>query len=151
MSRVLLRTDVSGLGRRGDIVEVARGFAQNYLIPSGRGVKATERTIAQAEAMRRSRDLRDARDRDAAVTIAQAIAGRTVTISARAGSGGRLFGSVTTADIAEAMQRATGAVVERRQIHLSEPIKEVGTHTVPVRLHGDVATEVMVEVIPGQS
>ena len=144
--RVLLRDEVQGLGKRGDIVDVARGFARNFLLPSGRAVAASAGIEAQAASMRRSRDLRDARDREAAESVAMVIAGRTLTLSARAGSEGRLFGSVTNADIVEALHRQFGATVERRRILLDEPIKTVGTHPVQVRLHPDVATEVMVEV-----
>ncbi len=144
--RVVLRDEVQGLGKRGDIVDVARGFARNFLLPSGRAVAASAGIEAQAASMRRSRDLRDARDREAAESVAMVIAGRTLTLSARAGTEGRLFGSVTTADIAEGLHRQFGATVERRRILLDEPIKTVGTHPVQVRLHSDVATEVMVEV-----
>lgn len=144
--RVLLRDEVQGLGKRGDIVDVARGFARNFLLPSGRAVAASPGIETQAASMRRSRDLRDARDREAAESVATVIAGRTLTVSARAGSEGRLFGSVTTIDIAEALRQQFGATVERRRILLDEPIKTVGTHPVQVRLHPDVATEVMVEV-----
>ncbi len=144
--RVVLRDEVQGLGKRGDIVDVARGFARNFLLPSGRAVAASAGIEAQAASMRRSRDLRDARDREAAESVAMVIAGRTLTLSARAGTEGRLFGSVTTADIAEGLHRQFGATVERRRILLDEPIKTVGTHPVQVRLHPDVATEVMVEV-----
>ena len=144
--RVVLRDEVQGLGKRGDIVDVARGFARNCLLPSGRAVAASAGIEAQAASMRRSRDLRDARDREAAESVAMVIAGRTLTLSARAGTEGRLFGSVTTADIAEGLHRQFGATVERRRILLDEPIKTVGTHPVQVRLHPDVATEVMVEV-----
>lgn len=146
--RVLLRDDVHGMGKRGDIVEVAAGFARNFLLPSGRAIRATAGMEQQASAMRRGRDLRDQRDRASAQAVASVIAGRTVTIAARAGSGGRLFGSVTAADVAEALEAQTGAVVDRRRIQLDEPIKSLGSHDVAVRLHGDVATEVVVEVTP---
>ncbi len=147
--RVLLRDDVEGMGKRGDIVEVSGGHARNYLLPTGLAIKAGAGVTSQAAAMRRARDLRDAKDRESAEAVAGVIAGRTVVVTARAGSGGRLFGSVTAADIAEALEAQTGAVVDRRRIHLDEPIKSVGTHHVPVRLHGDVATEVIVEVTGG--
>jgi large subunit ribosomal protein L9 len=146
--QVLLRDDVEGLGKRGDIVSVARGFARNFLMPTGRAIEATSAMSDQAAAMRRARDLRDAKDREAAEAVAGVVAGAAVTITARAGTEGRLFGSVTAADVADAVRERTGAVIDRRQIHLEEPIKSVGTHAVPVRLHADVATEVTVEVVP---
>ena len=145
--RVLLRDDVSGVGKKGDIVEVARGFARNFLFPTGRALVATGGVQTQAAAMRRSRDLRDARDREAAQTVAGVLGGITITVTARAGREGRLFGSVTSMDVAEAIEAQTRVVVDRRQIHLAEPIKAVGTHIVPVRLHGDVDVEISVEVV----
>jgi len=145
--RVLLRADVDGVGRRGDIVQVADGFARNFLFPSGRALKATDAMSAQASAMRRSRDLRDAKDKEAAEAVSAALAGRTLTVTARSGAGGRLFGSVTTQDLADAIQAQTGAVVDRRRIRLEEPIKSVGTHLVPVHLHAGVETELTVEVV----
>ncbi|MGA2522150.1 MAG: 50S ribosomal protein L9 [Acidimicrobiales bacterium] len=147
--RVLLRSDISGVGKKGDIVEVAKGFARNYLFPTGRALVATDGVESQAASMRRSRDLRDAQDREAAEVVAGVLRAATVTITARAGPEGRLFGSVTTADVAEALEAQTGAVVERRKIHLAEPIKAVGTHVVPVRLHTDVDAELTVEVLAG--
>ena len=147
--RVLLRSDVSGVGKKGDIIDVADGFARNFLFPTGRGFAATDGVEAQAAAMRRSRDLRDAQDKDAAESVAAVLRAATITITARAGAEGRLFGSVTSGDVADAMQAQTGAVVDRRKIHLAEPIKSVGTHVVPVRLHAEVDADLTVEVVAG--
>lgn len=146
--KVLLRADVDGVGRRGDIVEVSGGFARNYLVPTGRAVHATDGIAAQAAAMRRSRDLGDAKDRDAAGTVADVLRSKAITVSERAGAEGRLFGSVTSSDLATAIETQTGVVVDRRRIALEEPIRSVGTHTVTVRLHRDVEAEVVVEVSP---
>jgi large subunit ribosomal protein L9 len=147
--RVLLRGDVSGVGKKGDIVEVAKGFARNYLFPTGRALVATDGVESQATAMRRARDLRDAHDKQAAETVAGVLVASTVTITARAGAEGRLFGSVTATDVAEAIEAQTGAVVDRRRIQLAEPIKSVGSHVVPLRLHTDVEASVTVEVVAG--
>lgn len=146
--KVLLRSDVDGVGRRGDIVEVSGGFARNYLVPTGRAVDAPPGVALQAAAMRRSRDLRDAKDRDSATTVAGVLSAKPVVVTARAGAEGRLFGSVTSTDLAEAIEAQTGAVVDRRRIALSEPIRSIGTHTVSIRLHPDVEAEVVVEVTP---
>jgi large subunit ribosomal protein L9 len=146
--RVLLRDDIDGVGKRGDIVEVAGGFARNFLFPTGRALKATEGMTAQAAAMRRARDLRDAKDREAAEMVARTLTSATLTIPARAGAEGRLFGSVTAQDLADAIADQTSAVVDRRKIRLEEPIKSVGTHIVPVHLHGDVVAQLTVEVVP---
>jgi large subunit ribosomal protein L9 len=145
--RVVLRGDVDGVGKRGDIVQVARGFARNFLLPAGRAVPATPGIEAQAAAMRRARVLGDTRDREAAKAAAELLAGVVVTVSARAGTEGRLFGSVTALDIAEALEAQTGASVDRRKIELHEPIKSLGSHVVPIRLHSDVETDLTVEVV----
>ncbi|MHB8592734.1 MAG: 50S ribosomal protein L9 [Acidimicrobiales bacterium] len=145
--RVLLRDDVNGVGKRGDIVEVAGGFARNHLFPTGQALKATDGMTAQAAAMRRGRDLRDAKDRDAAEAVAGVLGAATITVTARAGAEGRLFGSVTAQDVAEAVQSQTGAVLDRRKIHLDEPIKSLGAHAVPVVLHDDLDAEITVEVV----
>ena len=146
--RVLLRDDVAGVGKRGDIVEVARGFARNFLLPTGRALVASDRMETQATAMRRARDLRDVRDQDAAHTVATLLGSKTLTLPARAGSEGRLFGSVTAADVADAIVAQTGAEIDRHRIALAEPIKTLGIHVVPVRLHDAVTAEVTVEVVP---
>jgi large subunit ribosomal protein L9 len=145
--KVLLRDDVDGVGRRGDIVEVADGYARNFLFPSGIGFAATKGVQAQAAAMRRARDLREAKDRQAAVAKAQVLAGATLRVIARAGSTGRLFGSVGVAEIADAVREQKDVVVDPRSFSLDQPIKATGTYEVPVRLFGDIATSVMVEVV----
>jgi large subunit ribosomal protein L9 len=146
--RVLLRSDIDGVGRRGDIVDVSGGFARNYLVPTGRAVQAPPGVDKQAEAMRRARDLRDVKDRDSATTVAGVLSSKPVVIQARSGTEGRLFGSVTASDVAEAISSQLGATVDRRRIALEEPIRSVGTHTVHVRLHPEVEAEVVVEVAP---
>jgi large subunit ribosomal protein L9 len=145
--KVLLRDDIAGVGQRGDIVDVARGFAHNYLLPTGRALVAGARAEAQAVSMRRKRDLRNVQDREAARSVAGVLGATTVTVSARAAAEGRLFGSVSAADVAEAIAAQTGAVVDRHQVELAEPIKTVGVHTVPVRLHPEVQADVTVEVV----
>lgn len=145
--KVLLRDDVDGVGKRGDIVDVAKGFARNYLFPTGRALVASPGIEAQATAMRRTRDLRDAKDKESAEAVASVLGQATITVPARAGTEGRLFGSVTTTELAEAIEAQTGAVVDRRKIHLDEPIKTLGSHVVPVHLHGEVEAELNVEVV----
>jgi large subunit ribosomal protein L9 len=144
--KVLLRDDVAGVGRRGDIVKVAGGFARNYLFPEGRAIVATTGVEGQAELMRRGRDLREAQDRGAAEAQAAVLAGAVIPISARAAGGGRLFGSIGPADVAEAIRAAKGVEVDRRHVALPEHIKEIGTFEVTVDLFPDVATVVTVEV-----
>lgn len=144
--KVLLREDVSGVGKRGDIIDVSGGFARNHLLPAGKAIVASPGLESQAEAMRRSRDLRDARDRESSETVARTLVGTTVTLSARA-SGDRLFGSVTAADIVRRVEEQTGAVIDRKDLVLEEPIKTVGEHTVRVELIGGVVFDLAVAVV----
>jgi large subunit ribosomal protein L9 len=146
--KVILRADVPDLGKRGDILDVADGFARNYLVPKGMAMTASPGAKAQAGAMRRARDLRDAQDRSAAEEIATTLVSKVVTITARAGSEGKLFGSVTATDIATAVATQTGVELDRRKLELDETIKTLGTHVVPVKLHADVEFPVTVEVVP---
>ena len=147
--KVILRSDVSGLGKRGDIVEVSKGYARNFLTPRGLAMAATEGAVDQAKAMRRARDIKDARDRESAEEVAKVLVARTIEVAARAGGGGRLFGSVTNAEIAEAVQAQTGIELDRKDLHLDEHIKELGTHQVTARLHADVQFPITVEVVAG--
>ncbi|MGH9186152.1 MAG: 50S ribosomal protein L9 [Acidimicrobiales bacterium] len=146
--KVILRSDVAGVGKKGDIVDVSDGHARNYLLPRGFAIKASAGAEAQAASMRRARDVRDARDRGAAEEVAKTLVPAVITVKAKAGSEGRLFGSVTAVDIAEAVQAQTGIDLDRRRLHLGEPIKSVGTHQVPAKLHADVEFPITVEVVP---
>lgn len=137
--QVILRSDLEGLGKRGDIVDVADGHARNYLLPKGLALKATAGAADQAAKMRRARDLRDASDREAATTIASTLVPKIIAITAKAGSEGKLFGSVTTADIAEAVEAQTGIKLDKKSIHLEEHVKTVGEHSATVSLHHAVS------------
>jgi large subunit ribosomal protein L9 len=145
--RIVLRSDHDILGKRGDIVDVADGFARNYLLPKGLAILATDGVTAQANAMRRSRDVRDAREREAAETVARRLVPAVIKIQAKAGGAGKLFGSVTAGDIVDAVAAQTDVVLDRRRLRLDEPIKSLGTHEVPVKLHSDVEFRVTVDVV----
>jgi large subunit ribosomal protein L9 len=145
--RVVLRTDLANLGKRGDICDVSDGYARNYLLPKGHAIRATTGVTSQANAMRKSRDLRDARDREAAEVVARTLVPAVIRIPARAGAGDKLFGSVTTSDVVAAVEDQTHVVLDRRRLHLDEPIKSLGTHEIPVKLHSDVEFRVTVEVV----
>jgi len=147
--RVVLRTDLDNVGKRGDIVDVADGYARNFLLPKGHAIVATDGVTAQASAMRRARDLRDARDRESAEVVARTLVPMVIRIPAKAGTGGRLFGSVTASDVAEAVAQQAKVTLDRRRLHLDEPIKSTGTHEVPVKLHSDVEFRITVEVVAG--
>ena len=144
--KVVLREDVDHLGRKGDLLDVAAGYARNFLVPRGLAMRATKGVVAQAEAMRRNRQVRDDRDRAAAEELAGRLAATMIRVGARAGEGGKLFGSVTNGDLADALVAQTGIEVDRRAIELDEPIKALGPREVPVRLHPDVSATLRVEV-----
>ncbi len=145
--KLVLRSDVDQVGKKGDIIDVSDGYGRNYLVPKGLAFPATEGIEAQATAMRRNRDVRDASDRAAAQEVASRLVPKVVTIAARAGAEGKLFGSVTTMEIADAVAAQTGVEVDRRQLHLTEPIKTLGTHLVPAKLHAEVEFPITVEVV----
>ncbi len=145
--RVVLRTDLDNLGKRGDVVDVADGYARNFLLPKGYALTASRGAESQAQAMRRARDVKDAAARSAAEDIAKTLVPTTITVTARAGSAGRLFGSVTTAEVADAIKAQTGLDVDRRDLHLDEPIKSAGVHEVQAKLHADVQFQVTLEVV----
>lgn len=144
---LILRSDVDGVGKKGDLIEVADGYARNFLLPKGLAFKATKGAEAQAKVMRRSRDVKDAAARAAAEDVAKTLVPTTITLTAKAGPEGRLFGSVTALEIAEAIEAQTGIEIDRRKLSLDEPIKTVGTHTVPAKLHHDVEFPVTLEVV----
>ncbi len=145
--KVVLRDDVHGIGKRGDIVDVSDGYARNYLLPGGQALRATEGIANQAASMRRARDLRDAKDREGAETIARKLVPMVIRIPARAGAEGRLFGSVTNADVVAAVHEQAGVDLDRRRLLTEEPIKALGVHEVGVRLHSDVVFQLTVEVV----
>jgi large subunit ribosomal protein L9 len=144
--KVLLRDDVPGVGRRGDIVKVAGGFARNFLLPEGRAIVATDGVTGQAEQMRRGRDLREAQDRGAAESQAKLLSGASIPVSARASGAGRLFGSIGPAEVADAIKAAKGIEVDRRHVVLPEHIKETGSFEVAVELFTDVTALITLEV-----
>jgi large subunit ribosomal protein L9 len=145
--KVVLRSDVAQVGKKGDIVDVADGYGRNFLLPKGLAFVASAGVETQASKMRQSRDQRDASDRAAAQEVATALVPKVVTITARAGAEGKLFGSVSVAEIADAVASQTGVEIDRRQLHLDEPIKTVGTHLVPAKLHAEVEFPITVEVV----
>lgn len=145
--KVILRSDVANVGNKGDVLDVSDGYARNFLVPRGLALRASAGAMAQAASMRRARDQREARDRASAEEVATRLAPRVITVGAKAGSEGRLFGSVTTADLVAAVEAQTGEVLDRRRVHLEEPIKTLGAHEVAVRLHTDVELRLHVEVV----
>jgi large subunit ribosomal protein L9 len=144
--KVILRSDLDRVGKRGDIIDVSDGYGRNYLLPRGLAFKASDGAVVQAAKMRRARDLRDANDREAAQTIATTLVPKVITVTAKAGSEGRLFGSVTAADVVAAIEAQTGVTLDRKHVEV-EPIKSVGQHTVTARLHSDVSFPITLDVV----
>ena len=145
--KVILRQDVDGLGRKGEIFDVADGHFRNLLSPKGLAMKATKGAAAQAEAMRRAGAIRNAASRADAEEIATKLVPAIITITAKAGEGGRLFGSVSSAEIVEAVEAQTGAVVDRRDLQLEHALKDLGQAIVMAKLHPEVEFPITVEVI----
>jgi len=146
---VILREDLTGMGKRGDIVDVADGHARNYLFPKGLAMKASAGAVQQASKMRQARDQRDAAEREAARTVASSLVPQVIKVTAKAGAEGKLFGSVTSAEIAEAVLEQTGIEIDRKTIS-GEPIKQVGEHQMTVELHSEVSFPLQVEVLAAE-
>ncbi len=144
--RIVLHQGVRGLGNRGDVLDVADGYARNFLIPQGLAQRANAGVEAQAEAMRKAWNQKNTQQREAAEEVAKTLVAKTIVIAARASGEGKLFGSVNTGDIADAIESQTGVVLDRKSIHLDEGIRSVGTHSVKVQPHNDVEFPVTLEV-----
>lgn len=147
--QVILRQDVDGVGHKGDVVDVADGYGRNFLLPRGLAIKATKGAQAQADAMARSRAAQDAEDRDAAQEVATRLVPQKITVVAKAGEEGKLFGSVTAADVTDAVQAQTDIELDRRVIEVGEAIKSVGEHTVTAKLHPEVQFPIHLDVVAG--
>ena len=143
---VILREDIDKLGSRGQVVQVASGYARNFLLPKRLAVAATEANKKIVEQERQSHLRKEAKQQTEAEDLGKMMAGVTVTISQKAGENDQLFGSVTSKDVAEALEQKN-FTIDRRKIQLDEPIKQLGEHKVVVRLHRDVTAEVTVNVV----
>src|SRR5687767_8577187 len=144
---VILREHVDNLGRRGDVVKVAEGYARNYLLPRKLALAVTEANKRQIERERAVAEVRDAEERQGAEALAQRISAVDIQIARRVGENETLYGSVTSADIAHALQ-AKGFEVEKKKIQLGEPLKAIGETVVPIRIHRDVTAQLRVKVVP---
>lgn len=148
MIEVILRQDVPALGKTGQVVRVKPGYARNFLFPRGLAVEATEGGRRAIENEAKARAKHAAEERAAAAALRDRLAALAVSVTGKAGEGGRLFGAVTAADIAQAVA-ALGVTLDKRRIDLGEPIKTLGYHTVSVRLHPEVVAELRVRVVEG--
>ncbi len=145
--KILLRSDVKGVGRRGDIVNVSAGHARNFLLPNDLAVVANDGTVAQAEVMRKAQELKAAIDRESARGLASSLATKVITISAKAGNEGRLFGSITSTEIVKAIFDQTGATIDRKQVQLEAPLRQLGEHVVVLELFAEVLTNLSVNIV----
>ena len=149
--KLILTHEVTGLGAPGDVVDVKDGYGRNFLIPRGFAIRWTRGGQKQVDSIKAARDSRQVRDLDKAQQIKATLEGSTVDVPVRAGDGGRLFGAVTVADIATAINKAAGAsdeVVDKRKIMVGNPIRSTGAHTVVVKLHDDLEATVNLNVVP---
>lgn len=147
MQKLILTQEVSGLGAPGDLVEVKDGYARNYLVPRGLAMTWSRGGEKQVAQIRKGREVREIRDRGQAQELASQLAALRVVLTSRAGQGGRLFGSVTAADVVDAVKSAGGPTLDKRRVELpTAHIKTVGTHTVTVRLHPEVVASIDVSV-----
>ena len=146
--QVILTQDVDKIGQRGDIVDVSRGYVRNFLVPRGLAEVATPSRMEEARRQMEESEERDRRMAERATEVAETLNKSVITIEARTGEDELIFGSITPANIADAIERARGIRVDRRRVRLEEPIKSLGTHQVPVQVHGDVEANVKVIVVP---
>ena len=146
--KLILTQEVTGLGAPGDVVEVKDGYGRNYLVPRGVAIKWTRGAEKTVESIKAARSSRAVRDHDHAGEIKTKLEAQTVNVQVRAGEGGRLFGAVTTSEIADAIAEISGEKVDRRTIVVANPIKSLGAHEVSVKLHDEVSAKVALNVIP---
>lgn len=145
--KLILTQDVNGLGAPGDVVEVKDGYGRNYLLPRGYATPWTKGGEKQVAQIKRAREVREVRDVESATAIKSSLEGLKVTLSARAGDTGRLFGAVTVADVVEAITAAGGPAVDKRKVTIVSPIKTVGSHKVEVRVHPEALATLNVDVV----
>src|ERR671933_396600 len=146
--QVILKQDVEKIGQRGEIVDVSRGYVRNFLVPRGLAEVATPARMEEVRREMAETEERNRRMAERASDIAETLNKSVITIEARTGEDERLFGSITAANIASAIERARGIRIDRRRVRLEEPIKSLGTHQVPIQVHGDVEASIKVIVVP---
>jgi len=146
--KLILTADVDPLGKRGDVVDVADGYARNFLLPRRKAIKANDGALSQAEAIREARLEAERRAKETAENIATQLVGSRVVLAAQAGDEGQLYGSVGVGDIVEGIHRFTGIELERSQIEIGSPIKAIGLHEIQIKAHPDVEFPLTVDIIP---
>lgn len=146
--KLILTSDVDALGHRGDVVDVSKGYARNYLLPRNLAIEANEGALDQAGRIREARIEAEVRAREAAENIATQLVGSRVVIAARAGDEGQLYGSVGLIDVVEGIKRFTGVELDRDQVELPQPVKSIGLHEIQIKLHPEIEFPLTLDVIP---
>jgi large subunit ribosomal protein L9 len=146
--RLILTSDVQELGKRGDVVDVAEGYARNYLLPRKKAVKANEGALAQAEAIREARIEAERKAKEEAERLATQLVGSRVVIAAQAGDEGQLYGAISPADVVEGVRRFTGIELDKATLEIPKPIKAIGLHEINIKLHPEVEFPLTLDVIP---
>jgi len=146
--KLILTDDVDTLGKRGDVVDVADGYARNFLLPKKKAIKANDGALAQAESIREARIEADRKAKETAENIATQLVGSRVVLAAQAGDEGQLYGSVGAGDIVEGIKRFTGIELERGQVAIDNPIKAIGLHEIQIKVHPEVEFPLTLDVIP---
>lgn len=146
--KVILTSDVEGLGTKGDVVDVAAGYGRNYLLPKKLGIKASEGALKQAEGIRKARAEAEAREVASAEAVKLQLADTRIVIAAQAGDEGRLFGSIGVTEIVDAVKNLSSVNLDRGAVVLAEPVKSIGLHEITIQLHKDVSFPLTVDVIP---
>ena len=149
--KIILKEELDNLGEKNEVVEVADGYARNYLLPEGMAVPASEGNLRQLEEKKEAEERRERKRREEARKLAEKIDGQMLTIKAETGDSKRLFGSITSGDIVSTLRETTGEEIAASKVVLEENLKELGVHTVPIRLFKDVEVNVNVNVIPEKS
>jgi large subunit ribosomal protein L9 len=147
MAKIILTHEVTGLGAPGDVVDVKDGYARNFLVPRGLAHAWTKGAEKQITSIRKARKAREIESLDDAKAIRDSLQSKTVNVTAKAGNGGRLFGAVTTSEIADAVKAAGGPSVDKRKVEVGQPIKALGDYTVQVRLHPEVTATISITVV----
>jgi large subunit ribosomal protein L9 len=145
--KIILTQEIRQLGSPGDVVEVADGYARNYLIPRGLAQRATKGAMKQVDTIKRTREVREIRDREKAEELAASLGALKIRVQAKAGDGGRLFGQVTPQAVADAIVKAGGPKVDKRRLQIDGPIKSLGVHNASLRLHPEVEADLSIEVV----
>ena len=146
--KLILTSEVKPLGKKGDVVDVANGYARNYLLPKRLAIPANDGALKQAEAIRSARLEAESRARETAENMALQLAGSRVVLAAQAGDEGQLYGAINAGDIVEGIARFTGIQLERGQIQIPSPIRAIGLHEITVKVHPEVEFPVVIDVIP---